>query len=103
MRGLCRWPMIRAPPRRPRRRDERTGTVADKRLVIAIFETEAAADEAGERLKVTRVVAGAAIAALVLDQRGELKTNKIGATSGGKGAAAGLVLGLLGPVGLGVG
>src|SRR3954468_24644070 len=99
MRGLCRWPMIAL----HRARDERTGTVADKRLVIAIFETEAAADEAAERLKVTRVVADDAIAVLVLDERGELKTNKIGATSGGKGAAAGLVLGLLGPVGLGVG
>ena len=77
--------------------------MADKRLVIAIFETEAAADEAAERLKVTRVVVGDAIAVLVLDERGELKTNKIGATSGGKGATAGLVLGLLGPVGLGVG
>src|SRR3954469_20557771 len=99
MRGLCRWPMIAL----HRARDERTGTVADKRLVIAIFETEAAADEAAERLKVTRVVADDAIAVLVLDERGELKTNKIGATSGGKGAAAGLALGLLGPVGLGVG
>ena len=77
--------------------------MADKRLVIAIFETEAAADEAAERLKVTRVVIGDAIAVLVLDERGELKTNKLGATSGGKGATAGLVLGLLGPVGLGVG
>ena len=77
--------------------------MADKRLVIAIFETEAAADGAAERLKVTRVVVGDAIAVLVLDERGELKTNKIGATSGGKGATAGLVLGLLGPVGLGVG
>ena len=77
--------------------------MADKRLVIAIFETEAAADGAAERLKVTRVVVGDAIAVLVLDERGELKTNKIGATSGGKGAAAGAVLAVLGPIGLGVG
>ena len=39
----------------------------------------------------------------MLDERGELKTHKVGATSGGKGAAAGAVLGLLGPIGLGVG
>ena len=39
----------------------------------------------------------------MLDEHGELKTHKIGPTSGGKGAAVGAVLGLLGPIGLGVG
>ena len=44
-----------------------------------------------------------AVGVFVLDDRGEPKAHKVGATSGGKGAAAGAVLGLLGPVGLGVG
>jgi uncharacterized membrane protein len=85
------------------RRDERTSTVADKRLVIAIFDAEGAADAAADSLKNNRVVLDDAIAVLVLDESGELKTHKVGATSGGKGAGAGLIFGLLGPVGLGVG
>jgi uncharacterized membrane protein len=89
--------------RRRRRRDERAGTVADKRLVISIFGAEADADEAAAALQQAGAVVGDAIGVLVLDERGELKTHKVGATSGGKGAAAGAVLGLLGPIGLGVG
>ena len=77
--------------------------MADKRLVIALFDGEAAAVEAAETLKHSGALLDDAIAVLVLDEHGELKTHKVGATSGGKGAAAGLVLGLLGPVGLGVG
>jgi len=95
--------MIAFPARRRTRRDEGRATVADKRLVIAVFETEAAADGAVEALEHSTVVVDDAIAVLVLDERGDLKTHKVGATSGGKGAGAGLVLGLLGPVGLGVG
>ena len=75
----------------------------DKRLVIAIFDTEAAADAAADALRHSAVVVDDAIAVLALDERGDLKTHKVGATSGGKGAGAGLVLGLLGPVGIGVG
>ena len=42
--------MIGALPTSPlRRREERTGTVAEKRLVISIFDAEADADEAGGR------------------------------------------------------
>jgi hypothetical protein len=50
-----------------------------------------------------RAVVDDAIGVLVLDERGKLKTHNVGATSGGKGAAAGAVLGLLGPIGFGVG
>jgi uncharacterized membrane protein len=77
--------------------------VADKRLVIAIFDVEANAAEAAETLQETGAVVDDAIAILSLDEKGEVKTHKVGATSGGKGAAAGLLLGLLGPVGIGVG
>jgi uncharacterized membrane protein len=77
--------------------------MADKRLVIALFDAEATAVEAANTLKDSGAVVDDAVAVLVLDEHGELKTHKVGATSGGKGAGAGLVLGLLGPVGLGVG
>ena len=77
--------------------------MADKRLVISIFDAEAAAAEAADTLQHAGAVVDDAIAVLVLDERGELKTHKVGATRGGKGAAAGLVLGLLGPIGRGVG
>src|SRR6478736_5825653 len=81
--------------RRRRRRDERKGTVAEKRLVISIFAAETDADEAAAALRQARAVVDDAIGVLVLDEHGELKTHKVGATSGGKGAAAGAVLGLL--------
>jgi hypothetical protein len=88
--------MIGAPPKAPLRRGrERTGTVADKRLVISIFDAEADADAAAGALRSTGAVDDDAIGILVLDE--------VGPTSGGKGAAVGAVLGLLGPIGLGVG
>ncbi len=77
--------------------------MAEKRLVISIFDAEGTADEAAAALKSTAAVVDDAIGVFVLDERGELKTHKVGATSGGKGAVAGGVLGLLGPIGLGVG
>jgi uncharacterized membrane protein len=77
--------------------------VADKRLVISIFDAEADADEAADAIQRAVAVDDDAVAVLVLDEKGKLKTHKVGATSGGKGAAAGAVLGLLGPIGLGVG
>jgi uncharacterized membrane protein len=77
--------------------------MAEKRLVIAIFDAEADADNAAAAVRDARTVVDDAIGVLVLDERGELKTHKVGATSGGKGAAAGAVLAVLGPIGLGVG
>jgi uncharacterized membrane protein len=77
--------------------------VADTKLIISIFDAEADADEAVEMLRRTRAIGDDTIGVLVLDKHGELKTHKIGATSGVKGATAGGVLGLLGPIGFGVG
>jgi uncharacterized membrane protein len=78
-------------------------TVADKRLIISIFDAEADADEAAAALRHTGAVVDDAIGILVLDKHGKLKTHKVGASSGGKGAAAGAVVGLIGgPLGLGV-
>jgi uncharacterized membrane protein len=83
-----------------RRKD---GPVSEKRLVISIFDAEAAADEAAAALQEAGAVFDDAIGILAVDEHGKLKEHSIGATSGGKGAAAGAVLGLLGPIGLGVG
>jgi len=77
--------------------------VAEKKLVISIFDAEAEADAAAAMLRDTRAAVYDAVGVLVLDDRGKLKTHKVGATSVGKGAAAGAVLGLLGPIGFGVG
>jgi hypothetical protein len=70
------------------------------RVVLAIFPDEAAADAAAASLRSRRVAKGDAIGVLVLDEHGEIKTEKVGSHSAGKGAGIGLVLGLLGPVGL---
>ena len=77
--------------------------MAEKRLVISVFDAEADAHAAAAALKDTRASVDDAVAVLVLDKNGELKTHKTGTTSGGKGMAAGAVLSLLGPVGLGIG
>ncbi len=77
--------------------------MAQKRLVISIFDAEADAHAAAAALKDTRASVDDAVAVFVLDESGELKTHKTGTTSGGKGMAAGAVLGLLGPIGLGIG
>ncbi len=77
--------------------------MADKRLVLSIFATEGEADRAADAVRDSGAVLDDAIGVLVLDEHGKLKTHKVGATSGLKGLAAGAVLGLLGPIGLGVG
>ena len=77
--------------------------MADKRLVLSIFATEAQADAAADAVQDSGAVLDDAIGILVLDEDGKLKTHKVGATSGLKGLGAGVVLGLLGPIGLGVG
>lgn len=77
--------------------------MADKRVVLAIFGSEAAADAAVASLKSTDLAEGDAIGVLVPDGSGGIKTEKVGTHSTGKGAGIGLVLGLLGPVGVGAG
>jgi len=77
--------------------------VAEKRLVISIFESETEADEAATEVRRARAAPDASIGVLVLDSDGKLKTHKVGATSGAKGMVIGAVVALLGPVGLGVG
>src|ERR1700748_667755 len=77
--------------------------MAEKRLRLSIFYTGAEAAELPATLRRAGAVVDDAIGVLVLDEKGELKTHKVGATSGGKGAAAGAVLAVLGPIGFGVG
>jgi uncharacterized membrane protein len=77
--------------------------MADKHLVLSIFATEGQADAAADAVRHSGAVLDDAIGILVLDEHGKLKTHKVGATSGLKGLGAGVVLGLLGPIGLGVG
>ena len=77
--------------------------MANKIVVLAIFKDEAAADTAAETVKGSGLARHDAIGVLVLNEKGEVKTEKVGKRSVGKGAGIGLALALLTPVGLGVG
>ena len=74
-----------------------------KRVVISLFDDEAAADAAAVALKDSGVAKNHAIGILVLDESGDLKAHKLGAHSVYKGAGIGFVLALLGPIGVGIG
>src|SRR6266536_2121160 len=60
--------------------------MADRTLVLAIFEDEAAADNAAAALKDSGLTATDAIGVLAVDATGKLKEEKVGARSNGKGA-----------------
>jgi uncharacterized membrane protein len=77
--------------------------MSEKTVVLAIFESEAAADSAVVALKNSALVPGDAIGVLVLDGDGQLKAYKVGARSTGKGGGIGAVLFLLGPAVAGIG
>ena len=77
--------------------------MSDKTVVLAIFDSEAAADSAAVALKDSGLVPGDEIGVLVLDGDGQLKLDKVGARSTGEGAGIGAVLFLLGPAGVGIG
>jgi hypothetical protein len=81
--------------------------LSDKNVVLAIFDNEAAADSAVQSLqswdKSNDQVKLKAVGVLVLDDRGEVKTQKMGRRSIGKGAGIGLVLAMLTPVGIAAG
>jgi len=78
--------------------------LSDKNVVLAIFDDELAADDAVESLKewdkADDQIKLNAVGVLVLDEKGEVKTHKMGRRSVGKGAGIGLILGLLTPVGV---
>jgi hypothetical protein len=77
--------------------------MANKTVVLAIFEDEASADAAAASLKDSGVAHHDAIGVLVLNEKGEIKVEKAGKRSVGKGAGIGLILALFTPVGLAVG
>jgi hypothetical protein len=77
--------------------------MANKTLVLAIFNDEASADTAAEALKNSGVAHHDAIGVLALDEKGKVKTHKVGKRSVGLGIGIGLVLALLTPIGLVVG
>ncbi|HUZ56042.1 MAG TPA: hypothetical protein VMU94_26400 [Streptosporangiaceae bacterium] len=77
--------------------------MSDKTVVLAIFDNEVSADSAAASLKDSGVAQGDAIGILVADDHGDLKTEKVGKRSIGKGAGIGTVLALCTPVGLGAG
>jgi uncharacterized protein DUF1269 len=81
--------------------------LSDKKVVLALFENESAADSAVTSLKSwdksNDLVKLNAIGVLALDSKGNVKTQKMGGRSVGKGAGIGLILGMLTPVGLAAG
>jgi uncharacterized membrane protein len=74
--------------------------MAGMHVILAIFPDEAKADEAVAYLKTRDGVPDDAIGVLVLDESGNVKVDKVGTRSTGKGAGIGALLGLLGPVGI---
>ena len=76
--------------------------MADKQVVLAIFNDEAAADAAVESLKEWNKTSNldinlTSIGVLVLDDAGKIKTHKLGSRSTAKGAGIGLVLAVVAP------
>jgi hypothetical protein len=69
-------------------------------VVIAIFNDEVSADAAAASLKDSGIAKGDAIGVLVLDEKGELKADKVGKRTWGKGVGIGAVVALVTPVGL---
>jgi hypothetical protein len=81
--------------------------MASKQLVLAIFASESDADAAAEALKrwddESDDIKLKSTGILVLDEKGNLKTDKVGRRSTGKGAGIGLILAMATPIGLAAG
>ena len=73
---------------------------AHKILTLSLFDFEAAADSAAALLEDIGLAKHEAIDVLALDDKGQLKVDKVGARSTVKGAGIGAVLWLLAPVGI---
>ena len=75
--------------------------MAENQVVLGVFADEAAADAAVESLKAwdkaSDEVKLTSIGVLVLDDKGALKTNKMGSRSKAKGAGIGLLLAVVAP------
>jgi hypothetical protein len=77
--------------------------MSNKTVVIALFKDEVSADTAASSLKESGMVKGDAVGVLVLNEKGQLKADKVGKRSWGKGAGIGAVVALVTPVGLAAG
>ena len=77
--------------------------MSNKTVVLAIFNDEVSADAAAASLKDSGVAKGDAIGVLVLNEKGELKADKVGKRSWDKGTGIGAVVALATPVGLAAG
>jgi hypothetical protein len=77
--------------------------MANRTVVLAIFNDETAADTAADALRKSGVAHHDAIGVLALDENGKVKTHKLGKRSVGMGVGIGLILALLTPIGLVVG
>jgi len=77
--------------------------MAHKILTISLLDSEKAADDAAAGLGDSGLAKHEAIGVLALDDKGNLKVDKVGARSTKKGVGIGAVLWVLGPVGVGVG
>jgi len=89
---------------RPHAKPLKEKFMADKQLVLAIFKDEAAAESAVGMLRdgiddYTEIDLGP-IGILTLDEKGKIKERRMGQRSGGKGAAIGLAVAAVTPVGL---
>ncbi len=76
--------------------------MSDRQVVLAVFDNEDFADAAVESLKAWDKadddIKLNAIGVLVLDDKGKVKTHKLGRRSVGKGAGIGVVLAVIAPV-----
>ena len=77
--------------------------MANRVVVLAIFNDEGPADDAAQSIKDSGLASDDAIGVLVLNDKGEVKAHKLGKRSTGKGAGIGLALALFSPVGLAAG
>ncbi|MGZ4864353.1 MAG: DUF1269 domain-containing protein [Halobacteriota archaeon] len=73
-----------------------------KQLVLAIFPSETAADQAAAELKgwenANKEIKKGAIGVLVKDNNGKIKAHKLGTRETGRGAGVGLILGIIATV-----
>jgi hypothetical protein len=77
--------------------------MSQKIVVLAVFPDEAAADAAALTLRESGLPSHDAVGVLVLDELGDVKTEKVGRRSAAQGAGIGLALALVTPVGLAAG
>jgi hypothetical protein len=91
------WTRYRAWSRRKK------SPMSNHTVVLAIFNDEASADGAAALLKESQLAKGDAIGVLALNEKGDLKADKVGKRSWGKGAGIGAVVALVTPVGLAAG